>query len=542
MSNFLQTALTVGALAIGATAFAANYSCAPSQGKINLEDCPGGVNSVEILGSFSINRTAEGFITLYQNDEIIRQVPASNLSDIYTFEGFDKTDVGNVHVTFFNVNGPAKDNGLYKVTVPAGFFTVASTGLPTEDMQFEWQIESDALKITPAAGGHYTSLKEFKIELPKVITQGIKSEAVESYAVHPDSVPVLSVLVDPDINYPASVSIDGNIATLTLNEAVTTPETYSLYVPAYLFTYTTVSGKKITSKENNFSYYVDPDSKGAMTILPAEGSYEEFAANTCVAATGKETSYTFMLVFPEDAPMTMPLKGQVKLCPLNEDGTYDTSASVASFQAVKVSGTELALSAITGADKPVSVAPGKYALVIPANLYMTAQGRNGAYYFVYEVLPNTNFPFTIEPADGSLVQNISEVTLTFAEGMEVATSAKAYATLSNGIATYTMSGTVDPEKSNVIVYSLPVEMAIAGNWTFRTPTNLTVDGFSFSTSATYTVENDTFVNTVVYPEGDVTLYNLTGVKVAEGQLKTVTLPAGIYVAVDAEGNAVKVRF
>lgn len=542
MRTILHSVLTAGALAMAASAFGATYQCEPAQGKLNLESYPGGVNSVEILGSYSVNRAAEGFITLYQNDDIIRQVPASNLTDIYTFEGFTKTDVGQVHVTFFGINGPAKNNGTYKVTVPAGFFTVASTGELTEDMEFEWSIESDALNITPAAGSHLLSLKEFKIELPKVVTQGIKSEAVAEYSIHPDSIPTLSVLIDSEISYTSKVSITDNIATITLDETVSVPETYNLYIPEKLFTYTTVSGKKLTSKENNFNYYIDPDSKGNMSILPAEGTYDEFVPYTYTTPAGAESTYTFMLVFPEEEKLTYALKGQVKLAPLNEDGTYDLNSAVASFSAVKASDTELALRPLTGADQTVSPAPGKYALVIPANLYMTAAGRNGAYYFVYEVVPNTNFPYTIDPVDGSRLPQIAEVTLTFEEGSTVSAPAKSYATLTNGIATYTMTGTVDADKKNIIVYSLPSAVKTPGNWTFRTPIDLTVDGRSVSTVATYTVEADTFVEAVTVPEGNVEVFTLTGIKVAEGTLRTLTLPAGIYVAVDAEGNAVKVRF
>lgn len=543
MRTILQSVLSTGALAMAASAFGATYQCEPAQGKINLESYPGGINSVEILGSYSVNRAAEGFITLYQDDNIIRQVPASNLTDIYTYVEFNKTDVGQVHVTFFGVNGPAKNNGSYKVTVPAGFFTVASTGELTEEMEFAWTIESDALNISPAPGSHLTSLKEFKIELPKVITQGIKKEEVASYSLSADSIPRLNVLINPEISYTSKVSIEDNIATITLDETVSVPETYNLYIPEKLFTYTTVSGKKLTNKENNFTYYIEPDSKGNMAILPAEGTYEEFVPFTYTTPAGTESTYTFMLVFPEEEKLTYALKGQVKLAPLNEDGTYDINSAVASFSAVKASDTELALRPISGADKPVSPAPGKYALVIPANLYMTTAGqRNGAYYFVYEVVPNTNFPFTIDPADGSHLPEIAEVTLTFEEGSTVHSAAKSYATLTNGLATYTMTGTIDVEKSNVIVYTLPRAVKTQGNWTFRTPTDLTVDGRSVSTIATYTVEADTFVEAVSVPEGNVEVFTLTGVKVAEGTLSKLTLPAGVYVAVDAEGNAVKVRF
>ncbi|MDE7160988.1 MAG: hypothetical protein K2O24_09155 [Muribaculaceae bacterium] len=543
MSTFLQSVLTAGALAMAASAWGATYSTAPAEGPVNLEDNPGGVNSVEIYGSYTINREAEGFISLYQNGNVIRQVPASNKLDLYTFEGYSKVDEGMVHVTFFSVNGPAKDGGTYKMTVPAGFFNNASTGDPTEEMEFEWTITNPQLPITPAAGGHYTSLKEFKITLPKIISQGTKTEEVSSYALSTDSVPWLYELINPEVVYNSSVKLDGNVATITLDEEVKTPETYNLYIPFKMFEYTTVSGKKITSKGMNYSYYIDPDSKGAMSIVPAEGSYEEFPVMTGTTPQGGEFDYTFCLQFPEDAPMTIPLRGQVKLCPLAEDGTYDTNTYVASFSAFKASPTQLALTPIYGEGQAVSPVPGKYALVIPANLYMTAAGRNGAYYFVYEVLPNTNLKYTIEPADGSAVKSLSEITLTFEEGKTLEAYAQDYATLTNGIATYTMQGTIDEDQPNKIVYSLPIPMTVNGVWSFRTPIELTLDGASVGVMATYTVDgNDTGVSAVVYPEGDVKVFTLTGLCVAEGRLRSMQLPAGIYVAVDAEGNAVKVRF
>ncbi len=530
MNSFLRlAAVTVAAVSPALGAWA--YGVAPTEGQINLEDCPAGLSSIEIMGDFSINRLTPGYITLSRDGEAIRQIPASNRQYMYTFSGLDRTETGDVHVTFF-MNGSANTGGHYTVTVPEGFFTDMSTGQPTGPMEFNWTISQTAVTISPARDGSYTSLSQFRITLP----EKIDSEPVESYRI--SGTPDIESLFGDELGLTITTVIEGNEAILTLSEPITTPGTYMLNLPASLIRATGSNGASWSSPADQVTYRVVPNSKEGITIQPAPGEYEEFAP-VKHEVDGMEFDATFLIEVSESTPITYALRAKAQLYPMNEDGSFDTSMSAGSFTAVKKSSTLLALVPVSGETQIISPAAGRYVLYIPDSMYQTSEGRNGSYWFEYTVLPNTSLPCTVTPENEGL-KELQDITLTFAPGMDVVCQNSDYATLTNGVAVYTLTGKVSEEQPNVVVFSLPLPLDEKGTWTFTTPaTGFSVGGRAYSTKHSFVIGSPVSVETISAFNGLCDVYTLDGVRVAVKVEDISTLPKGLYIAVPADGSAAR---
>lgn len=532
INNYLRSAVAV--LATSPLAALA-YTTVPQAGMVNMEEYPGGVNSVEVEGNFSINRSAEGYASLYRDNELLRQIPASNRANLYTFQGLDKTETGAVHITFFQPSGAARNSGSYRVEIPEGFFTDLATGEPTEAQSYSWTISGSGGEILPAPGS-YLSLHEFRIPLPAEVG----GKEVTNYRVSGSA--TIESLRDElsEVNeMTTTTTVEGTEAVIRLEWEVTTPDTYILNVPRGLVTATS-NGGTWQNPKGEYSYVVMNDSKNGVIILPLPGEYEEFAPQHYADASGLEFDYTFLISVPEEDPIKYALMGQAKLYPMNEDGTYDTATNAGAFRAVKKSDTLLALVPTTGADKVISPAPGRYALEIPKGMYQTAAGQNGTYWFEYTVIANSSLPYTIEPAAGNAVTQLQRITLTFDEGMEVSCQSNSYATLTNGIAVYTLDPEVSAEQPNVVVFSLPIPMTDEGEWVFTTPDyNFSVSGRMFAMTAFYTVTKTLVgVGAAEAESPVVALYRLDGTRVATGANAGALAP-GLYIAIDASGRARK---
>lgn len=537
MNRFLRFA-AVSVAALSPTFGVWAYQVTPSQGVVNLDDCPAGLSSVEIAGNFSINRLAPGYITLSRDGKTIRQIPASNKQYMYTFSGFDRTDIGDVHVTFF-IEGTANTGGDYKVTVPEGFFTDMTTGQPTEAMEFNWTINQSSVTISPARNGSYTSLSEFRITLP----EEVDSEPIKSYRVY--GTPSMESLYDDDSfvsDIAINVAIEGNVAVLTLAEPITTPGTYILNLSEGMIKGTGINGATWNSPADQVSYRVVLDSKVGITILPAPGEYEEFAPVTS-EVDGTEFNYTFLIELPEDTPITYALRAKAQLYPMNEDGSFDTSTSAVtagSFTAVKKSSTLLALIPTAGDTQVVNPAAGRYVLYIPEAMYQTSEGRNGSYWFEYTVLPNTSVPCTVTPSVETEVESLKDITLTFAPDMEVTCQNSSYGVLTNGVAIYTLYGTVPEEQPNTVVFSLSLPLEENGTWTFTTPsTGFSVGGRAYSAQYSFVIGDQVKVESVEAFTGVCDIYTLDGLRVAAKAEDTDGLPKGLYIVVPADGSAAR---
>lgn len=548
INTSLRIAASAAALSMAFAFSAAAYTVSPPEGSIDQESYPAGVNSVEISGAtFTINREASGYIELFRDGTLIRQIPASNMVDLYTFEGFSKLDSGSVHVTFFpGFTGQAKNAGKYEMTVPAGFFKL-SDGEMTEAMSFSWFVAASGLDVTPA-GGNVTSLKEFTIELPTSVSTALRSEGITGYSLSAaPNVYLEDYTVEVEENeavptIPVNVSLDGNIGTLSLDETITKPGKYVLIIPSGTFTYTTESGRKVSSEETSVSYIVSVDMHGNLDILPAPGTYENFPAQQFFAeGSDTGTDCTFMIKFPESTPLKFALRGSAKLYAMNEDGTYNTATNFGQFSPRKGDDYTLLLISTSGAAKTLTPPAGRYALEIPANYYSTSEGMNAKFYYEYTI--DAEMPYSLQPDPAKLLGELSAVTMVF-EDDAVLTVGKAYATLTNGIAVYTMSPEFDEATPNQVTYKLPVVLKEKGSWNFISPTSgLLVNDSPFSIEQVYELDPDSVgVEAIEALTGNVDVYSLNGLSVAKGIdfAKTRSLPAGLYIVKSADGTARKI--
>lgn len=533
MNRFLRL-VAVTAAAVSPILGVWAYEVTPLQGQVNLEAYPAGLSSVEITGDFSINRFAPGYVTLSRDGEAIRQIPASNKQYLYTFLGYTRTETGDVHITFF-IDGTANTGGSYTVTVPEGFFTDMTTGQPTEAMEFKWTIDQSSVTISPARNGSYTSLSQFRITLPETID----AEPVVSYRISGNAnIENLFEDESPVNDITITAAIEENEAVLTLSEPITTPGTYILNLPSGFIRATGSDGASWSSPADQVTYRVVPDSKEGITILPAPGEYEEFAP-TKIEVDGMEFDYTFLIELPETTPIKYALRAKAQLYPMKEDGSFDTSSSAptaGSFTAIKKSSTLLALVPTPDASQVISPAAGRYVLYIPESMYQTNEGYNGPYWFEYTILPNTSLPCTVTPENKDLTE-LREITLTFAPDMEVVCESNAYAVLTNGVAIYSLSGTVSEEHPNTVVFSLTLPLDEKGIWTFSTPsTGFSVGDRTYSAQYTFVIGEPLKVGAISAFDGLCDVYTLDGVRVAVKTEGTSSLPKGLYIVVPADGS------
>ena len=267
------------ALTVAPALCVAAVTCLPPTGLIDLEAYPAGLSGFEIISStpLSINRDAEGFITLSRNGKAVKEIPASNMRDIYTFTGFNKTDTGDIHVTFFEKQqtSPYRYFGDYTVTVPAGFFTDTQSGVSNEEMVVSYIIDAPEIAVYPSSGTIVESLSEVILEFKDVSSLkpgSLSEEFVYTFTPADGSAETVVELTSK------SYTIDNDKAVFSFETPFDVKGTFNMMVPAGTFKAVSSTGIDGQNSPMSISITIDPDLLTSIdfTVSPEPGEYEGF--------------------------------------------------------------------------------------------------------------------------------------------------------------------------------------------------------------------------------------------------------------------------
>lgn len=491
MTKKLLMLASAAAVAISGWAAPAGFPCSPAEGTLNMEENSGGMSSIEINVTASINRDASGYATLTRNGQVLKQIPASNVKMFYCVDGYDKTTVGNPHITFFEKasDSPALEEGKYQVIIPRGFFTVVG-GEENPQLLYNFEIaETDFVKgtINPSYGSSVGVFKEATITFPAGSKVTASSES-----------PVTIELVGKDSDADAAsetlaytMSITDNVVTLTLENPVTVANSAWITVASNGFSVLMPSGK--TRKSAEFMSYFniignESDINGDYSISPEPGTYTHISAVNYAAernVEGVDSWYAYYKVtIPNGLTMTMNKGFSVKL--VNQSGTY--SKTFAAMLTPDKNGFYVYDAGNYSEPNDINLAPDTYFVTVTGSLYC-AQGNQKVdlKFGPYVVTGQKEVKYEINPKSGSTLESLSEIVLSFPEATTVTWKRTEWASLVYGTIEYDYKGTVVDNNKIVISFDTPLD--IPGDYTLTIPsTAISVDGLDFGVLANYIIE------------------------------------------------------
>lgn len=526
MNKLLLIAAFAGAFSLSASAI--HLDAEPVQGVINLEADPAGISSIEFTGEMmKANRECKEFAVLKKNGEILKEVPASNERLVYTFIELTKFNYGYGHITFFEnpQSSPARQPGNYSVYIPEGYFLVGEDETPSSAATYRYIINGfGEITASPAPGG-VQELYQIKLTFP----EGCELE-YNSYSGEGDKRFTPIALENKNFRVAITdIKIDGNVVTLTLPQPVTTEGQYTLRLYKNCF-FVKVNGQQQEfDDDRTFNYTIEPER--LFFADPAPDTYSTVLTSRKVGATSASSvaeSYAFFTVdMPEGTKIQMTLMGRPQLAPIVDGEPVVSNSNTYFSMAKNADGTKLFLLSPTPAEKTreseIKVAPGEYALVIPANSIQFVGSRNtlinlGRYLF--EDVANGILDYIITPTPDEELTEISTITIEFPNAASVECSPSEWVTMTCGTKQYDTRASQEDNKV-VIRFTTPIEAA--GEWTlFISGQTLKVDGVNTPINATFRIKGedpgeepgDESAVEAIEVETEAEYYNLQGLRVA----------------------------
>lgn len=505
--------------------------------QIDMSQYIAGMSDLEILasGGLRVNRSAAGYAVLRKDGEILKQVPASNLVDVYTYEGMDKTEKGNLHICFFRNQSttPAKQPGKYTVDVPAGFFTYAD-GTPGEAVSVNYTIAQGAeFTVWPATSPNVTAaFSAIRLTFPK----GAEISYTPSGTPGAEGSTCLYMycLQDAKTKYTLDVTVEENVLVCRFSPEASNPAIYQLDIPIGALSYK-LNGKTVAVEAQTLSFDVHKITEG-LEIKPEPGEYAEFPSFAVMAnSNGVPTEYQAYFEIKVPDPITFVLMGTPELAPV-VDGVAVKDPKNQRFRALLSSDDKCRL-VLVNADinlqktpntlRPV---PGEYALIIPKNLFSDANGRNTEMEFRFTVPVPETYDFNIEPATDKSVKELSRIVITFPDAKAISWKVGNYVNIYSAITSYLLLPTC---KDNQLIIDIPSPLVEAGVYNLTAP-GLFVDGEQRAVDVQYTVDPAAGPSAVDQLDGEeeyVTVYNMTGIKLLDCAERSMLeqLPAGLYI-------------
>ncbi|MDE7081828.1 MAG: hypothetical protein K2O78_09275 [Muribaculaceae bacterium] len=514
-----------------------SLSFSPPEGNVDMATFPAGLSSFEIIPSepVSINREAEGFISLSLDGDIVKQIPASNIRDLYTFSGYTKTDAGDLHVTFFQrqQTSPFRYLGRYTVTVPAGFLIYAD-GSANDEISVDYLITTPAYSVTPASGEKLEAISSADISFNGIVSLSVNP------AMSDEALSSLSVAFTPEgaakaITFPidiSAVSVEGTQVAVTFPQAFDAPGALELSVPAGLFLVRSDAGVDGSNDEIIASWTTGaiPVPEISYTVSPEPGSYGSFTSEYFPAAD----KYAFFRIeMPEGVTISgFPSLQHPLLAPVS-GGVTDLENPFFSFSAQAVA-ADNSLYLYNGAYNTESAAfayrsqstltppPGEYRLYIPENTFTLSDGtRNLPFEFPFSVEENPDgAPYEISPDPlFSITPPLSEIRIEFNSAAAIQWVKGNYVTLTDGIAEYVLEPAVaypDNGTGAALLVDIPgAGITQQGVYTLSIPAAaLLVDSTPTAVNATLYIGVDappvTGINSVNAPAGSHGAYTVSG--------------------------------
>lgn len=464
----------------------------PPAGQIDMEAYPAGLGSFEITSDtpLSINRDAEGFITLTRNGKAVKEIPASNIRDLYTYYGFSKTDSGDIHVTFFGKlqSCPYRYFGDYTVTIPAGFFKYTDSGVLNEEIVVNYTIDAPEITTDPKSGSTVKSLSELTLEfhdVTSVMSGGNSNEFAYTFTPTGDGPEIETALTSK------SYTIDGDKVLFSFDTPFDAKGTFKMMIPESTFKAVSSTGIEGKNTPMAISIAVNPDvlTSTDFTISPSSGEYEGF---TSEFYNSRDIYAFFKITLPDNVSINgYPIRARPLLVPVT-DGVPDIDNPLFTFSAqsnvdenaLYVYNSDIIQT--TGdfgylSEETLTPAPGECMLYIPAKLINFRDGTtNDDLYFEYTILPSSglyNYSVTPEP-EKRVELPVDRITVDFPDAPSAQWVSKQYASISDGVAEYLLTGEVVESQSggSSVIINIPNGITQPGIYTLHIPMNTLLIG------------------------------------------------------------------
>lgn len=507
--------LSMAALCVASGAYA--QSLTPANGIINLDVNSGGLSSIEMVGgSYTVNRACPDMAVLRHDGRIIKQVPASNLQSVYTFEGYTSNIPGSGHITFFETAEVEKamQFGVYTAEIPEGFF-MKSDGTPCKALSGEWRINTPYIHYSPASGASLEKFSVMRLTFPAEGEVSFHSDLETAKSLIgldlSESTPVLDENGKPVLDsngeptssinslHPLDIKIMGRVVELTFQE-VTVPQRLYFDLPAGVFDFTVSSGPMAseTPYQNGIAgmaFYVTAPASTAWTIEPLVATYEGGipAAFTETNTAGKTVKGWFLVKSSEDTKaISMVMAGVPYLVTVNADGSYGERVNgVSGLKAYKVDNHTLIFTT-TDTDKigdpgDLKLPAGTYALYMPKSTVYPMLSEDLYLGRITITAPEVN-DYIITPSTEEELDEISKIEVIFEEGAKVEWTRGQYVSLNNeeGTIDYTL---LPVAEGNKLIVNIPAAVTAPGKWNFKAGSaGLIVNGTSRNVEATFTIK------------------------------------------------------
>lgn len=564
----MKTLLTAAALMATASLAASaqsDFGTVPAEGEINVQTELGGANSFSFSTWAQINRQAEGYISLYCNDVLLRQIPASNVPLFYCINdsGMAKGDEGTPHVDFwYPISNVPKQPGEYRLVLPANFLYYPATDSYNAQSEWRYVIRPERFTITPANASQLTEISQVVVTSPEgttiqfndlsTVETGINPETglpgtIQKPAVFLDNIYGTSALVKF-----SSVDCDGNRAVVTFDPPVTTPGTWLFNTKSSVFEYTDADGKQQLCGELSASYKIEaPANPLPVKFTPELGAVSELTTSLQVnipvvdhyegstPVMRDDLKYYFFEVTPTDGTRVTNVMATYapRLIKLNADGTFS-----------KTSGTKLGMVAYDGKlllgqlnpvdrNKPstLQLEPGEYVIYFPKMAFFMGSKTSSEMSITgLTILPSETSAYTVTPAADATVTSLSTIEFTYAEAnadtTPVVWTKGATAVLTNGIVQFNLTPEVQGDK---VTFRLPFELNTPGAWELSIPQQSMRIGNNVSAAVSigYTISDSTAAPAVAAPTDRFDIYSIHGTVVARqaDASALATLLPGLYI-------------
>ncbi|MCM1152172.1 MAG: hypothetical protein NC328_00755 [Muribaculum sp.] len=546
MKKFLLTIMAVGSML---TAYAQTPGTTPAQGTIDLDYTASdgsqpnlsGISSVKLKVEARLNRDCPGEVILKKNGKLLMAIPASNERRI-TIEptgvevlrptrADDNAPEGNIWFTFYSniKDSQAASPGSYQIVVPSGLYTTTE-GVTNKAFVLNYTlIGGSALEVTPvlkpASGSSIESLSTITLTFQGATSISLKNKE-NVYILDPFSSGTGDE-TQSEVNdiYP-DITISGNTAVLTLPTPISEKCNASLRVESGAFSITSPEGT--ADNESISAIYLvmgkQADDNGELTVSPAPGTYTQIDAVKADYENGGDFYSWFRIKVPEGATVT---RNNTMAYIYLRDAAGNNVTARGYLQIKSLTGHDEVLicgatydSAVGGfpyrKDTPMKMTPGSYYLYVPAGAF--SYSLNGTTYQNKEMtvgpyVMETKAPeYTVSPASGEEIESLKTITVTFPEGSKMSWVVSDWATLTNEVSKVvydikpqmTENANGVPQISNVIVFDLPAEVSIPGNYVFTiSSSSLKVDDAPVEVVANYTVKPNYIKQLTLIAGGDI---------------------------------------
>lgn len=391
------------------------YTLTPAAGIVKPSDYPEGVNVINIATDPDIKLMPD-----FDKASTLSGVITKDGVRFATFNAYD-TEVKADNIVDLTLSTPMKEEGLYKIIFPRGFFKLGTLDTPSSEFTITYTVEAvqniDIASTVPAQNDVVNSFTGITLNFQNIEIASAEARGI-TYSVQN---PAVSPFGNVGLELEAVVNPDKHSVLLTFSEAdeaalkqagkwpVTDPGYYTINIDPNHIIITDVNGVKYGNSFLSTRFEVVPET--AIDYTPADGTY-----------------------FPELSEMTLTFK-DIKTIEAVDFATEKVTLTKGETDYPVTTVIKDNVITVSTA-KPIAEV-GKYTLKVPAHLYnltpantADAAYQNGpiSHVFTIQSAPKLN---RVVPANGSKVDFLTNVDFFFSAPVSSNTACKEEATLKN---------------------------------------------------------------------------------------------------------------